>query len=99
MQSLSTRPTRASKLSQWTQSGILAPPPPWEHVHWKKGLVGSKSVDVVWQGRLGELLISLNYQPNVGVISVGVIKARNLKAKDINGLSGKLSSSLFVRKQ
>jgi len=33
--------------------------------------------------------LSLNYQPNVGVISIGIIKARNLKAKDINGLSGK----------
>jgi len=50
------------------------------------------TVDVSLQGRLGELLLSLNYQPSVGVISVGIIKARNLKAKDINGLSGKLWS-------
>jgi len=44
------------------------------------------------QGKLGELLVSLNYQPSVGVISVGVIKARTLKAKDINGLSGQTNS-------
>lgn len=42
------------------------------------------------QGKLGELLVSLNYQPSVGVISIGIIKARSLKAKDINGLSGEI---------
>lgn len=50
--------------------------------------MAGKYISVLLQGRLGELLLSLNYQPNVGVISVGIIKARNLKAKDINGLSG-----------
>ena len=45
-------------------------------------------MDLYSQGKLGDLQVSLNYQPSVGVISVGIIKARNLKAKDINGLSG-----------
>ena len=42
------------------------------------------------QGKLGEVLLSLCYQPTVGRITVVIIKARELKAKDINGLSGTL---------
>jgi len=42
-------------------------------------------------------LLSLNYQPNAGAISVGIIKARNLKAKDINGLSGLSTLSSLLR--
>ncbi|ESN93834.1 synaptotagmin 7b [Helobdella robusta] len=38
-------------------------------------------------GKLGELQVSLNYEGSVGVISVGIVKARNLKAMDINGSS------------
>jgi len=42
-----------------------------------------------FQGKLGELLLSLCYQTNVGAISVEIIEARGLKAMDINGFSGK----------
>ncbi|CAD5113663.1 DgyrCDS2824 [Dimorphilus gyrociliatus] len=38
-------------------------------------------------GKLGELLISLCYQPATGKISIVVIKGRDLKAKDISGTS------------
>jgi len=43
---------------------------------------------VVWQGKLGELLVSLCYQPTAECITVIAARARELKAKDINGLSG-----------
>ena len=42
------------------------------------------------QGKLGELLLSLCYEPNVGRLTVIVIKAKDLKAKDITGASGEL---------
>ena len=35
------------------------------------------------------------YQPSVGRITIVVIKARELKAKDINGLSGKYLIALI----
>merc|ERR1719483_1616201 len=37
--------------------------------------------------KLGELLVSLTYLPAKNTLTIGVIKARNLKAKDINGKS------------
>ncbi|XP_050393921.1 synaptotagmin-7 isoform X3 [Patella vulgata] len=40
------------------------------------------------RGKLGELLLSLCYQPNIGRLSVIVMKAKELKAKDITGTSG-----------
>ena len=40
------------------------------------------------QGKLGELLVSLCYQPAPGLINVGIVAARSLKAKDLNGRSG-----------
>ena len=40
--------------------------------------------------KLGELLVSLTYLPAKNTLTIGVLKARNLKAKDINGKSGKL---------
>jgi len=43
------------------------------------------------QGKLGELLLSLCYQANVGTIAVEVTEARGLRAMDINGLSGQFS--------
>jgi len=43
-----------------------------------------------WQGKLGEILLSLCYQPTAEILSVVVIEARQLKSKDINGLSGAL---------
>jgi len=43
---------------------------------------------VLCQGKLGELLISLCYQPAPGLINVGIVAARSLKAKDLNGRSG-----------
>jgi len=42
----------------------------------------------VLQGKLGMLLLSLCYQPADNTITINIIKARDLKAKDINGLSG-----------
>jgi len=43
---------------------------------------------VLCQGKLGEVLISLCYQPAPGLINVGVVAARSLKAKDLSGQSG-----------
>jgi len=40
------------------------------------------------QGKLGVLELSLCYQPASETITIVIIKARDLKAKDINGLSG-----------
>ncbi|XP_070190865.1 synaptotagmin-7-like [Littorina saxatilis] len=39
------------------------------------------------RGKLGELLLSLCYQPNIGRLTVIVMKAKELKAKDITGSS------------
>jgi hypothetical protein len=41
------------------------------------------------QGKLGELLLSLCYDSNIGAITVEIIEARGLRAMDINGYSGK----------
>jgi len=41
---------------------------------------------------MGELMLSLCYLPTAGRLTVTVIKARNLKAMDIIGNSGKLIS-------
>jgi len=48
------------------------------------------------QGKLGELLLSLCYQTNVGAISVEIIEARGLKAMDINGFSGTCGSNVLM---
>ncbi|XP_076466204.1 synaptotagmin-1-like [Babylonia areolata] len=40
------------------------------------------------RGKLGELLLSLCYQPSIGRLTVTVMKAKELKAKDITGASG-----------
>lgn len=40
------------------------------------------------QGRRGDLLVSLCYNPTANTITVNIIKARNLKAMDIGGTSG-----------
>ena len=48
--------------------------------------------------KLGELLVSLTYLPAKNTLTIGILKARNLKAKDINGKSGKFSTfSLCVK--
>lgn len=47
------------------------------------------------QGRRGDLLLSLCYNPTANTITVNIIKARNLKAMDIGGTSGR-QASLFV---
>lgn len=39
--------------------------------------------------KCGELLSSLCYHPSNSILTLTLIKARNLKAKDINGKSGK----------
>lgn len=38
---------------------------------------------------LGDLMFSLCYLPTAGRLTITVIKARNLKAMDITGASGK----------
>ena len=38
--------------------------------------------------KLGELLTSLTYLPAKNTLTIGILKAKNLKAKDINGKSG-----------
>ena len=42
----------------------------------------------IFQGKLGELLLSLSYQPSVGRVTVIVMKAKDLKTNDITGASG-----------
>jgi len=42
------------------------------------------------QGKLGVLQLSLCYQPASETITIVIMKARDLKAKDINGLSGNM---------
>ncbi len=39
--------------------------------------------------KCGELLVSLCYHPTNSTLTLIALKARNLKAKDINGKSGK----------
>lgn len=41
--------------------------------------------------KCGELLVSLCYHPTNSTLTLIALKARNLKAKDINGKSGLLS--------
>ena len=38
--------------------------------------------------KLGELLCSLTYHPAKNTLTINILKAKNLKAKDINGKSG-----------
>ena len=45
--------------------------------------------------KLGELLVSLTYLPAKNTLTIGILKARNLKAKDINGKSGKFLPTFF----
>lgn len=44
---------------------------------------------------LGELMLSLCYLPTAGRLTLTVVKARNLKAMDITGKSGKADQILF----
>lgn len=39
--------------------------------------------------KLGELLVSLTYHPAKNTLTIVILKAKNLKAKDINGKSGR----------
>jgi len=50
------------------------------------------STDAALQGKLGVLQLSLCYQPASETITIVIMKARDLKAKDINGLSGKCAT-------
>jgi len=45
---------------------------------------------LIVQGKLGVLQLSLCYQPASETITIVIMKARDLKAKDINGLSGNM---------
>lgn len=58
-------------------------------------LGGGVSVCSFLQGRRGDLLVSLCYNPTANTITVNIIKARHLKAMDIGGTSGKIFA-LFV---
>lgn len=40
--------------------------------------------------KCGELLTSLCYHPSNSILTLTLLKARNLKAKDINGKSGNI---------
>ena len=51
-------------------------------------LTAFNNLYTIFQGKLGELLLSLSYQPSVGRVTVIVMKAKDLKAKDITGASG-----------
>ena len=42
------------------------------------------------KAKLGELLVSLTYHPAKNTLTIFVMKAKNLKAKDINGKSGNM---------
>jgi len=48
------------------------------------------------QGRRGDLLLSLCYNPTANIITVNIIKARNLKAMDIGGTSGLFVEPFFI---
>lgn len=45
---------------------------------------------------LGELMLSLCYLPTAGRLTLTVVKARNLKAMDITGKSGKCKAIYFI---
>lgn len=47
-----------------------------------------KSLKPPAKDKCGELLVSLCYHPSNSVLTLTLLKARNLKAKDINGKSG-----------
>ncbi|XP_076370304.1 synaptotagmin-7-like [Tachypleus tridentatus] len=46
-----------------------------------------KSIKPAEDSKLGEILVTLLYVPRTSELSISLIKARNLKAKDINGSS------------
>lgn len=46
--------------------------------------------------KCGELLCSLCYHPSNSVLTLTLLKARNLKAKDINGKSGELDQYTYI---
>lgn len=47
--------------------------------------------------KCGELLVSLCYHPTNSTLTLIALKARNLKAKDINGKSGKSRQPKMAR--
>lgn len=47
-----------------------------------------KSLKPPAKDKCGELLASLCYHPSNSILTLTLLKARNLKAKDINGKSG-----------
>lgn len=49
--------------------------------------------------KCGELLTSLCYHPSNSILTLTLLKARNLKAKDINGKSGKFQPFLRISKK
>ena len=46
--------------------------------------------------KLGELLVSLTYTPAKNTLTIFIMKAKNLKAKDINGKSGATDRTRFA---
>lgn len=49
--------------------------------------------------KCGELLCSLCYHPSNSVLTLTLLKARNLKAKDINGKSGERIGILKLKRR
>ena len=63
-------------------------------------LFGARNVHKVpyfFQGKLGELLLSLCYDSSIGAITVEITEARGLRAMDINGYSGQLYIFMIFR--
>lgn len=54
-----------------------------------------KDLTAPLKDKCGHLLTSLSYNPMTNNLTLGIIEARNLKAMDINGKSGKSPCGLF----
>lgn len=55
-----------------------------------------KSLKPPAKDKCGELLTTLCYHPSNSILTLSLIKARNLKAKDINGKSG-MYKEIFLK--
>ena len=44
----------------------------------------------IFQNKRGELLLSLCYMPIEGLLTVEIVKGRNMKSMDLNGTSGRV---------
>ena len=60
----------------------------WLQVDFSEKPVFWKALKPPLKDKCGELLVSLSYHPTNSTLTLIILKARNLKAKDINGKSG-----------